>query len=51
VKGVRQLLGKGPDTLEDIERKTFEAEERTRSRNNEIDASMAAQSSGQAQAF
>lgn len=51
VKGVRQLRAQAADTLEDIERKTFEAEERTRSRNNEIDASMAAQSSGQAQAF
>jgi phage recombination protein Bet len=51
VKGVKQLRWAKTDAIEDIERKTFEAEERTRSRNNEIDASMATQSSGQAQAF
>jgi hypothetical protein len=38
VKGVKQLRWAKTDTIEDIERKTFEAEERTRSRNNEIDA-------------
>jgi hypothetical protein len=47
VKGVKQLRWAKTDTIEDIERKTFEAEERTRSRNNEIDAGLAAQS-GQA---
>jgi hypothetical protein len=51
VKGVKQLRWAKTDAIEDIERKTFEAEERTRSRNNEIDADLAAQGSGQAQAF
>jgi phage recombination protein Bet len=48
VKGVRQLRAKDADTLEDIERKTFEAEERTRSRNGELDREAAAAASGQA---
>jgi hypothetical protein len=48
VKGVKQLRWAKTDAIEDIERKTFEAEERTRSRNNEIDADLAAQGSGQA---
>jgi hypothetical protein len=47
VKGVKQLRWAKTDTIEDIERKTFETEERTRSRNNELDLA-AAQSSGQA---